>query len=64
MDELIAEGARQLQEIYDNRTAGDFTFTGVLSEFARAVQRELSVNDDGVATFGPYNAEGSFTYGK
>lgn len=33
-DDLIAVEAAKLQKIYDERTAGDHTFTGVLTEFA------------------------------
>jgi len=35
MDELISEFAAKLREIYKKQTAGDFTFEGVLAEFAR-----------------------------
>lgn len=35
MDELIARHAASLRKIYDERTAGDYTFTGVLAEFLR-----------------------------
>lgn len=35
MDEVIAEFAAKLQKIYDERTAGDHTFAGVLVEFSR-----------------------------
>ena len=33
MDELIAQYADKLQSIYDDRTAGDATFVGVLAQF-------------------------------
>ena len=36
MDGLIAKYADELQKIYDNRTASDHTFTGVLSTFLTA----------------------------
>lgn len=39
-DELLAEYAAKLQEIYDNRTAGDYTFAGVLGEFSKAIADE------------------------
>ena len=32
-NELIRDYGRVLREIYDNRTAGDYTFVGVLSAF-------------------------------
>lgn len=38
IDDLIEEYATVLQNIYDKQTAGDYTFTGVLSEFLRKVQ--------------------------
>lgn len=38
MDELIRQYRQKLQEIYDNRTAGDGTFTGILADFARDVR--------------------------
>lgn len=34
-DQLITEYAAKLRRIYNNRTAGDFTFEGVLTDFAR-----------------------------
>lgn len=37
-DEIIKKYATHLREIYDERTAGDYTFTGVLSEFLRACE--------------------------
>lgn len=48
MDSLIKKYADKLQDIYDNRTAGDHTFTGVLSSMlsaafvqeAQRIQRE------------------------
>lgn len=49
MDELIARYAQALQSIYDRQTAGDCTFIGVLSEFARDVERELSKPHEPVA---------------
>ena len=42
IDELISKYESIMQSIYDNRTAGDHTFTGVLSEFAREVERALN----------------------
>jgi hypothetical protein len=48
MDELIATYAQALQIIYDNRTAGDSTFTGVLFEFAHKVQAELASAYEGM----------------
>lgn len=48
MDDLIAETAAKLQDIYDNRTAGDHTFTGVLFEFTLAVQAEMASAYEGV----------------
>lgn len=35
MDQHLSDYAGHLQKIYDERTAGDFTFLGVLSDFAR-----------------------------
>jgi hypothetical protein len=49
IDDLIAAYATELQNIYDGRTAGDYTFIGVLSEFARAVQDEVSKSHAPVA---------------
>lgn len=37
LDALIATYADTLQDIYDARTAGEYTFVGVLGEFARKV---------------------------
>lgn len=34
-DDVIAEYAFELQRIYEERTAGDYTFIGVLAEFSR-----------------------------
>ena len=39
VDELIGDYADQLQNIYDQRTAGDYTFAGVLAAFARDLQK-------------------------
>ena len=39
MDELIKKYAQHLQDIYDNRTAGDNTFEGVLYNFAQEAQK-------------------------
>lgn len=33
MNELIKDYAAQLRRIYSNRSAGDFTFEGVLASF-------------------------------
>ena len=35
IDDLIHEHALKLLDIYDSRTAGAYTFTGVLAEFGR-----------------------------
>lgn len=40
MDEVIQKYAKRLQSIYDNHTAGDYTFSGVLHKFLI----ELGVN--------------------
>lgn len=40
IDELIAEYADKLRQIYDNRTVGDYTFNGLLSEFAHEIVHE------------------------
>ena len=42
MDSLIGIYADKLQLIYDFRTAGEYTFIGVLSEFALKVQAEIA----------------------
>lgn len=47
MDELIREYEQKLQEIYDNKTAGDYTFYGVLTEFAKKVQHYEAVRRSG-----------------
>jgi hypothetical protein len=46
VDGLIAEHAAKLQRIYDDQTAGDHTFTGVLAQFATAVLLRLSADRD------------------
>ncbi len=33
MDELLHQYAERLQDVYDKRTAGDYSFLGILSEF-------------------------------
>lgn len=38
MDALIAEYSEKFEAIYDNRTAGDCTWTGFLATFAFAVK--------------------------
>lgn len=40
VDELIRIYAIKLGQVYDNRTAGDHTFTGILAEFARKLLEE------------------------
>ncbi len=37
-DDLIRRHAERLRGIYEDRTAGDHTFTGVLSEFLREIR--------------------------
>lgn len=44
MDETIRKYAAILKRIYDNRTAGVYTFQGVLAEFAREITREVDPN--------------------
>ncbi len=39
VDQKIARYAKTLQAIYDNRTAGDYTFSGVLATFLNDVQK-------------------------
>lgn len=34
MDELMRLYAERLQKVYDERTAGDYSFLGILSEFS------------------------------
>lgn len=46
VDSLIAEHARRLQAVYNTRTAGDHTFTGVLAAFATAVSPHLADRQD------------------
>lgn len=41
-DELITEKAKELQAIYDNRTAGDKTFEGFLADFTRSMIASLA----------------------
>ena len=41
-DELIEEKAKELQAIYDNRTAGDKTFDGFLADFTRSMVASLA----------------------
>jgi hypothetical protein len=38
LDELIDEYANELRKIYEGRTAGAYTFEGVLSKFSRMVR--------------------------
>jgi len=40
MDKLIAEHAAKLQKIYNDGTAGDHTFVGVLAEFVIAYEQK------------------------
>lgn len=35
MDDLINDYAIELQTVYDNKTAGQYTWSGMLGEFAR-----------------------------
>lgn len=44
MDELIREYVDKLALVYNRRTAGDYTFDGILSEFARKIT-ELDVHN-------------------
>ena len=46
MDEtkLIDKYAKRLQSVYDNRTAGNASFTGILAEFQLELDR-LRIND-------------------
>ena len=37
---LIEKYARNLDAIYENRTRGDYTFIGLLAEFARELRTE------------------------
>jgi hypothetical protein len=46
VDDLIKRYAAVLQEIYDNRTAGDSTFSGVLAEFVSAAQYQKQDEED------------------
>lgn len=39
-EEIAAKYASELQKIYDNRTAGDHTFEGVLFEFYQDLKKE------------------------
>ncbi len=41
MEELIDQYAGMLREIYEKQTAGDYTFEGVLYEFALKVTGEI-----------------------
>lgn len=40
MDEIIQKYADRLQEIYDKRTAGDHTFTGVLATMLMEIEQQ------------------------
>lgn len=42
LDELIEEFANKLAEIHNKNTVGDYTFQGVLYEFAIKAQPELA----------------------
>lgn len=41
VDELIKDYADHLKKVYDDRTAGDHTFAGVLADFAGDVKTAL-----------------------
>lgn len=38
-DQLIDAAAKKLREVYDNQTAGDYTFEGILSAFLRQIDK-------------------------
>lgn len=46
VDMLIREYADRLQTVYDDRTAGDFTFSGILAEFAVAIFDGISAESE------------------
>lgn len=46
IDDLINKYANELGDIYDERTAGSYTFTGVLSKFLREVNVERDAHPD------------------
>lgn len=46
MDDLIRIYASKAQEVYDNQTAGDWTFLGLMAEFARKVQHQSIVDTE------------------
>lgn len=46
MDELIREYADILQNIYENDTVGDYTYYGVLTEFARKMEKLVRDTDN------------------
>lgn len=53
MDELILEYAAKLQDIYDKRTAGDYTFKGFLSDFVRETQKVFA-DEQELAAHNPF----------
>ena len=42
MNELINYYANELRKIYDDRTAGDHTFEGVLAEFFKDAKEKIA----------------------
>lgn len=44
IDEAIGVYSSRLRHIYDERTAGDYTFTGVLAEFVMTI-RESTITE-------------------
>lgn len=44
-DDIIYRYAEILQRIYDNQTAGEYTFNGVLAEFAQELIMRVWKND-------------------
>jgi hypothetical protein len=45
IEELINYYDLELQRIYNEKTAGDYTFSGVLAEFARAIEKRLRTTE-------------------
>lgn len=46
LNNLIAEHAQKARRVYATRTAGDFTFTGLLGEFTLALKSNGLLNEE------------------
>lgn len=44
-DELIRKYAEKLEKVYNEQTAGDFTFDGILAQFLREYDKMCDVDE-------------------